>query len=100
MSLIHCRAFINLHSLSRIHCPAFFVAYSLSLIHLLICVYSRAFRQGNAPILVTTGVAARGIDVRNVMHIINFDLPSVEHGGIDEYVHRVGMYPLTPCSYI
>lgn len=46
--------------------------------------------------MVTTGVSARGIDVRNVMHIINFDLPSVDHGGIDEYVHRVGMFPPFP----
>lgn len=28
------------------------------------------------------------------MHVINYDLPSVEHGGIDEYVHRIGMSTL------
>jgi ATP-dependent RNA helicase DDX3X len=50
----------------------------------------RAFRSGNAPILVATGVSARGIDVRNVMHVINFNLPSIEHGGIEEYTHRIG----------
>ncbi|OTB05034.1 hypothetical protein M426DRAFT_57791 [Hypoxylon sp. CI-4A] len=50
----------------------------------------RAFRSGNAPILVTTGVSARGIDVRNVAHVINYDLPSVDHGGIQEYIHRIG----------
>lgn len=51
----------------------------------------RSFRSGKAPILVATGVTARGIDVRNVMHVINFDLPSMDHGGIEEYTHRIGM---------
>ncbi|KAH7157447.1 P-loop containing nucleoside triphosphate hydrolase protein [Dactylonectria estremocensis] len=50
----------------------------------------RGFRSGNAPILVATGVTARGIDVRNVMHVINYDLPSMDHGGIEEYTHRIG----------
>ena len=50
----------------------------------------RAFRSGKAPLLVTTGVTARGIDVRNVTHVINYDLPSMDHGGIQEYVHRIG----------
>ncbi|KAI0013764.1 P-loop containing nucleoside triphosphate hydrolase protein [Xylariaceae sp. FL0662B] len=50
----------------------------------------RAFRAGTAPLLVTTGVAARGIDVRNVMCVINYDLPSMDHGGIREYIHRIG----------
>ncbi|KAI1505001.1 P-loop containing nucleoside triphosphate hydrolase protein [Biscogniauxia marginata] len=50
----------------------------------------RAFRAGAAPLLITTGVTARGIDVRNVMHVINFDLPSMDHGGINEYIHRIG----------
>ncbi|TKA81621.1 hypothetical protein B0A49_01255 [Cryomyces minteri] len=50
----------------------------------------RAFRTGAAPILVATGVSARGLDVKNVMHVINYDLPSSMHGGIEEYVHRIG----------
>lgn len=50
----------------------------------------RAFRSGNAPILVATGVSARGIDVKNVMHVINYELPSMNHGGIEEYTHRIG----------
>ncbi|KAK4187317.1 DEAD/DEAH box RNA helicase [Podospora australis] len=50
----------------------------------------RGFRAGNFPILITTGVSARGIDVRNVMHVINYDLPSIDHGGIEEYTHRIG----------
>lgn len=51
----------------------------------------RTFRSGKAPILIATGVTARGIDVRNVMHVINYDLPSMDHGGIEEYVHRIGI---------
>jgi len=50
----------------------------------------RAFRSGDSPVLIATGVAGRGIDVRNVMHVINYDLPSIEHGGIEEYTHRIG----------
>lgn len=44
------------------------------------------FRSGVAPILVATAVAARGLDIPNVKHVINYDLPS----DIDEYVHRIG----------
>jgi ATP-dependent RNA helicase DDX3X len=51
----------------------------------------RAFRNGSTPILIATGVTARGIDVRNVKYVINYDLPSTEHGGITEYIHRIGM---------
>ncbi|KAI6244074.1 ATP-dependent RNA helicase DDX3Y [Aphelenchoides fujianensis] len=45
-----------------------------------------AFRSGNSPILVATAVAARGLDIPNVKHVINYDLPS----DVDEYVHRIG----------
>ena len=51
---------------------------------------SRAFKIGSAPILVCTAVAARGLDIKSIMHVINFELPSNMHGGIDEYVHRIG----------
>ncbi|MFT7799731.1 ATP-dependent RNA helicase DDX3X-like isoform X4, partial [Arapaima gigas] len=44
------------------------------------------FRSGRCPILVATAVAARGLDICNVKHVINFDLPS----DIEEYVHRIG----------
>lgn len=44
------------------------------------------FRLGKTPILVATAVAARGLDISNVKHVINFDLP----GSIEEYVHRIG----------
>lgn len=50
----------------------------------------RSFRSGKTPVLVATGVSARGWDVWNVMHVINYDLPSTDHGGIQEYVHRIG----------
>jgi ATP-dependent RNA helicase DDX3X len=43
------------------------------------------------PILIATAVSGRGLDVRNVMHVINYDLPSMDYGGINEYVHRIGM---------
>ena len=54
--------------------------------------HSRAFRTGKAPIMVATGVSARGLDIRNVMHVINFDLPAIEHNGEDEYIHRIGKH--------
>ena len=44
------------------------------------------FKTGQTPILVATAVAARGLDINNVRHVINFDLPSE----VDEYVHRIG----------
>ncbi|WQF83221.1 Putative ATP-dependent RNA helicase DEAD-box, Helicase superfamily 1/2, ATP-binding protein [Colletotrichum destructivum] len=50
----------------------------------------RAFRAGKTPILIATGISARGIDVKNVNHVINYDLPSMDHGGIEEYTHRIG----------
>jgi len=44
-----------------------------------------AFRQGKMRVLVATDVAARGIDVDGISHVINFDLPNVA----ESYVHRV-----------
>ena len=46
----------------------------------------RSFRSGRTPILVATDVAARGLDIPHVTHVINFDLPT----DIDDYVHRIG----------
>ncbi|CAO3592741.1 unnamed protein product [Absidia cylindrospora] len=45
-----------------------------------------AFKSGTCPILVATAVVARGIDVKNVMHVVNFDMAQ----NIDEYIHRIG----------
>ncbi|KAG8372738.1 hypothetical protein BUALT_Bualt12G0098000 [Buddleja alternifolia] len=46
----------------------------------------KSFRNGVTPILVATDVAARGLDIPNVAHVINFDLPRA----VDDYVHRIG----------
>jgi len=43
-------------------------------------------RDGNFSVLVATDVAARGIDVQTISHVINFDLPQVP----EDYVHRIG----------
>jgi len=45
-----------------------------------------AFKSGNARVLVATDVAARGIHVDNVSHVINYDLPNT----FEDYVHRIG----------
>jgi ATP-dependent RNA helicase DDX23/PRP28 len=44
------------------------------------------FKDGRSDILVATDVAGRGIDVKGVTHVINFDLPKT----IDQYTHRIG----------
>ena len=44
------------------------------------------FRAGTTRVLVATDIAARGIDVPGVTHVINFDLPNVP----EDYVHRIG----------
>ncbi|TDO23025.1 DEAD/DEAH box helicase [Pedobacter duraquae] len=45
-----------------------------------------AFKEGNIRVLVATDVASRGIDVTEVSHVINFDVPII----IEDYVHRIG----------
>jgi ATP-dependent RNA helicase RhlE len=44
------------------------------------------FRRGLTPVLIATDIAARGIDVDGITHVINFDLPNVA----ESYVHRIG----------
>lgn len=44
------------------------------------------FRSGHVRILVATDIAARGIDIDNVSHVINFEVPNVA----ESYVHRIG----------
>ena len=44
------------------------------------------FEQGDVDTLIATDVAARGIDVADITHVINFDAP----GDQDAYVHRIG----------
>jgi len=46
----------------------------------------KRFRRGAVRVLVATDVASRGIDVRRVTHVINFDCPA----NPDEYIHRIG----------
>ena len=45
-----------------------------------------AFRAGRSRLLVATDIAARGIDIDQISHVINFDLPNVP----ESYVHRIG----------
>jgi ATP-dependent RNA helicase RhlE len=45
-----------------------------------------AFKEGSIRVLVATDVASRGIDVSDVSHVINFDVPII----IEDYVHRIG----------
>ncbi len=44
------------------------------------------FKSGETPVLVATDIAARGIDVDAISHVINFDLPNIP----ETYVHRIG----------
>jgi len=44
------------------------------------------FKSGRRPILVATAVAARGLDIKDVMHVVNYDMPDE----VEEYVHRIG----------
>lgn len=46
----------------------------------------RAFRNNKSRIMVATDVAARGLDIPHVMHVINYDLPECP----EDYVHRIG----------
>jgi ATP-dependent RNA helicase RhlE len=45
-----------------------------------------AFRNGRARVLVATDIAARGIDIDNISHVVNFELPNEP----ESYVHRIG----------
>ncbi len=46
----------------------------------------KKFSEGKARVLVATDVAARGLDVSNIAHVVNYDLPN----GSDDFVHRIG----------
>jgi len=46
----------------------------------------KMFRENNINILVATDVAARGLDIPNVSHVINFDIPAT----YEDYIHRIG----------
>jgi len=46
----------------------------------------KSFKEGRARVLVATDVAARGLDIPNVSHVINYDVPA----SYEDYVHRIG----------
>merc|ERR1712125_229811 len=46
----------------------------------------KEFKEGKSPILIATDVASRGLDVKDIKYVINYDFPSK----IEDYVHRVG----------
>jgi len=46
----------------------------------------KEFKNGNKNILIATDVASRGLDVKNIKAVINFDMPK----SIEDYVHRIG----------
>ena len=46
----------------------------------------KMFKENHAEILVATDVAARGLDIPNVSHVINFDIPAT----YEDYIHRIG----------
>jgi ATP-dependent RNA helicase RhlE len=52
------------------------------------------FRDGKFKILVATDIAARGIDVTRISHVINYDIPSTP----DAYIHRIGRTGRATCS--
>jgi len=52
------------------------------------------FRKGRIDVLVATDIAARGIDVSKISHVINFDMP----GTVDAYTHRIGRTGRIGCS--
>lgn len=45
-----------------------------------------SFRDNRVRILIATDVASRGLDVRDINYVINYDMPKV----IEDYVHRIG----------
>lgn len=52
------------------------------------------FRDGTYQILVATDIAARGIDIANVSHVINYDIPNTA----DAYIHRIGRTGRATCT--
>ena len=46
----------------------------------------KGFSVGRYNIMVTTDIAARGLDIENISHVINYDMPAT----LDDYIHRIG----------
>jgi hypothetical protein len=53
---------------------------------LLFCVVDSNLQSGHCPVMIATDVAARGLDVKDVKAVVNFDFPS----NVEDYVHRIG----------
>jgi len=46
----------------------------------------KSFKNGELDVLIATDVASRGLDVNNITHVINYDMPQ----SYDDYIHRIG----------
>jgi ATP-dependent RNA helicase DDX5/DBP2 len=46
----------------------------------------REFKSGRSPVMIATDVAARGLDVKDIKYVINYDFPN----NIEDYIHRIG----------
>eukprot|EP00242_Pyramimonas_sp_CCMP2087_P014943 CAMPEP_0198209762 /NCGR_PEP_ID=MMETSP1445-20131203/17714_1 /TAXON_ID=36898 /ORGANISM="Pyramimonas sp., Strain CCMP2087" /LENGTH=542 /DNA_ID=CAMNT_0043883637 /DNA_START=181 /DNA_END=1805 /DNA_ORIENTATION=- len=44
------------------------------------------FKSGASPVMIATDVAARGLDIKGIDHVVNYDFPN----GVEDYVHRIG----------
>jgi ATP-dependent RNA helicase RhlE len=53
-----------------------------------------SFRSGRVEVLVATDIAARGLDVDGISHVVNFDISNVP----EDYVHRIGRTARTPAT--
>jgi len=54
----------------------------------------KGFREGKFKILVATDIAARGIDIARISHVINYDIPATH----EAYIHRIGRTGRATCS--
>ncbi|KAF4652178.1 ATP-dependent RNA helicase dbp2 [Perkinsus chesapeaki] len=52
------------------------------------------FKTGKSPIMIATDVASRGLDVKDIRHVVNYDFP----GQIEDYVHRIGRTGRAGCK--
>ena len=81
---------LNTHSLSYIRSTLYTFcsccAVSVCPVLTPVCLCAIACSAGKTPILVATNVAARGLDIEDVAHVINFDMCK----DIDDYIHRIG----------
>ena len=53
-----------------------------------------SFKEGSITVLVATDIAARGLDIKELPHVVNFDLPNVP----EDYVHRIGRTGRAGCN--